>query len=306
MASPHSRLNQRALAALDVALRVPCIFIIDAALSSSEAGAGGPGGSGGLGDHGSPGPGWAGAAGRLSVRAAGVAVAAVVLLLSQKALLRFYSLFLAVVLAFASVLINYYAASHSDFAGAVRDPALSDPGSPRSSASAWLALAAVQLFFAVGFVALLRVRLLLAAVVVLTVEIPLWSMALRFPIDVRQIVAVGSGLALALTTVFCLATRLRWFYYSCRYVFLLVRHMYRIYGLQLLLEDTWKRIRFPDVLRVFWLSRLTAQALLLLYVLRAVRRDHPDHLEENPPRSSAEGGDGSETCGGMKVCGSYC
>lgn len=291
MAAPLSRLNPRALAALDVALRVPCIFIIDAVLNSSDP-APGPGSS--------PGSGWAGAAGRLSVRAGGVLVSSVVLLLSQKALLRFYSLFLAVILAFASVLINYYAVSHPDLRSGVQDSVVAhhdlrggvspsdirgaQADSSASGVSVWLALAAVQLCLGVGFIVLLKVRPLLAAVVVVDVLMPLWAMVLQLPLDLRQLIAVVSGLALALTTLFCLAARLCWFYYSCRYVFLLVRHMYRIYGLQLLLEDTWKRIRFPDVLRVFWLSRITAQALLLLYVLRAVHHETPENLE-NPDLS---------------------
>ncbi|XP_020776362.2 E3 ubiquitin-protein ligase RNF139 [Boleophthalmus pectinirostris] len=257
MASPQSRLNQRALAALDVALRVPCIFIIDAILNS----------------YSEPGAGWAGTAGRLSVRAVGVLVSLVILLLSQKALFRFYSLFLGVLLAFASVLVNYYAASHSDFHGVLHSSASALRLLPRAGAAVWLALAAVQLAFGIGFICLLRVHSLLAALIVLDVVMPLWALMLELPVDVRQLVAVFSGLALALTTLFCLAVRLRWFYYSCRYVYLLVRHMYRIYGLQLLLEDTWKRIRFPDVLRVFWLTRVTAQALLLIYVIRAVSRE---------------------------------
>lgn len=291
MAAPLSRLNPRALAALDVALRVPCIFIIDAVLNSSDPGPG-PGSG--------PGSGWAGAAGRLSVRAGGVLVSSVVLLLSQKALLRFYSLFLAVILAFASVLINYYAVSHPDLRGGVQDSVAAHhdlaggiqdsvpPSDPSASGvSVWLALAAVQLCLGVGFIALLKVRPLLAGLVVVDVLVPLWTVVLQLPLDVRQLIAVVSGLALALTTLFCLAARLCWFYYSCRYVFLLVRHMYRIYGLQLLLEDTWKRIRFPDVLRVFWLSRITAQALLLLYVLRAVQHQHPDSPDsiDNPELS---------------------
>uniref|UniRef100_A0A3B4BKV4 E3 ubiquitin-protein ligase RNF139 n=1 Tax=Periophthalmus magnuspinnatus TaxID=409849 RepID=A0A3B4BKV4_9GOBI len=236
MASPQTRLNQRALTALDVALRVPCIFIIDAILNSySEI---------------------------------GVLVSLVVLLLSQKALFRFYSLFLGILLAFTSVLVNYYAASHSDFHGALHSSASALWLLPRAGTAVWLALAAVQLAFGIGFIYLLRVHSLLAALVVLDVVMPLWALMLELPVDVRQLVAVFSGLALALTTLFCLAVRLRWFYYSCRYVYLLVRHMYRIYGLQLLLEDTWKRIRFPDILRVFWLTRVTAQALLLVYMIR--------------------------------------
>jgi E3 ubiquitin-protein ligase RNF139 len=107
--------------------------------------------------------------------------------------------------------------------------------------------------------------------------IPLWGLIIELPVDVRQLVAVASGLALALNTAVCLALKLKWFYYSCRYVYLLVRHMYRIYGLQLLVEDTWKRIRFPDVLRVFWLTRMTVQAIILVYVVKVVRHESGDH-----------------------------
>lgn len=261
MASTQTRINQRALAVLDVALRVPCIFIIDAIFNSYTE----------------PGSGWAGAAAKLSVRVVGVLVSTVVLLLSQKALFRFYSLFLGVLLAAASVLVNYYAASQCDFNDTYHKTSLTFRLLPKSGSSTlWLALVAVQLSFGIGYIFLLNVHSLLATVVMLDVLMPLSGMMLELPVDVRQLIAVFSGLALAFTTLFCLSMRLRWFYYSCRYVYLLVRHMYRIYGLQLLLEETWKRIRFPDVLRVFWLTRVTAQALILVYVLTAVRKDAAD------------------------------
>lgn len=213
-------------------------------------------------------------------------VSTVVLLLSQKALFKFYTLFLAVMLAAAAILFNYYATSHPDFYGAYHKAALGfrlvsrggagaggSASSSSSSATLWLAMAAVQLSLAVAYVFLLRLRSLCAALVVLDVMLPLWGLMAELPAEARHLLAVLSGLALGLNTAVCLAARLRWFYYSCRYVYLLLRHMYRIYGLQLLLEDTWKRIRFPDVLRVFWLTRVTAQALILLYVVRAVRRE---------------------------------
>lgn len=55
MASTQARIGQQALAVLDVALRVPCIFIIDAIFNSYY----------------DPGPGWAGAMGNVLVRAMG-------------------------------------------------------------------------------------------------------------------------------------------------------------------------------------------------------------------------------------------
>ncbi|XP_042166408.1 E3 ubiquitin-protein ligase RNF139 isoform X2 [Oncorhynchus tshawytscha] len=138
-------------------------------------------------------------------------------------------------------------------------------------------MAVVQLLFGMGYVVLLNLQSVFAALMVLDIMIPLLGLIIELPVDVRQLVAVASGLALALNTAVCLALKLKWFYYSCRYVYLLVRHMYRIYGLQLLVEDTWKRIRFPDVLRVFWLTRMTVQAIILVYVVKVVRHESGDH-----------------------------
>ncbi|XP_075968975.1 E3 ubiquitin-protein ligase RNF139-like [Anarhichas minor] len=260
MASTPVRLGPQALAVLDVVLRVPCIFIIDAIFNSYY----------------DPGLGWTGTMVKVLVRVMGVFVSSLVLLLSQKALFKFYTLFSAVLLGMAAVLINYYATSHIDFYSAYYKAALGFRLLPRNGPTLWLGVAAVQLVFGVGYVFLLDLQSVFAALVVLDIMIPLWGLMIELPADVRQMVAVFSGLALALNTAVCLAARLKWFYYSCRYVYLLVRHMYRIYGLQLLLEDTWKRIRFPDVLRVFWLTRVTAQALILVYVVRAVRRESGD------------------------------
>ncbi|KAF3706972.1 E3 ubiquitin-protein ligase RNF139 [Channa argus] len=260
MASTQARIGQQALAVLDVALRVPCIFIIDAIFNSYFG----------------PGSGWAGAIGKVLVRAMGVLISTAVLLLSQKALFKFYTLFFAVLLGLAAALINYYATSHIDFYSAYYKAVLGFRLLPKNGPTLWLGMAAVQLVFGVGYVFLLNLHSVFAALVVLDIMIPLWALMIELPADIRQVVAVFSGLALALNTAVCLAMRLKWFYYSCRYVYLLVRHMYRIYGLQLLLEDTWKRIRFPDVLRVFWLTRVTAQAMILVYVVRAVRREGGD------------------------------
>lgn len=206
----------------------------------------------------------------------GVLISTVVLLLSQKALFKFYTLFFAVLLGMAVALINYYATSHIDFYSAYYKAALGFRLLPRNGPTLWLGMAAVQLVFGVGYVFLLNLQSVFAALVVLDIMIPLWGLMIELPADVRHLVAVFSGLVLVLNTAVCLAMRIKWFYYSCRYVYLLIRHMYRIYGLQLLLEDTWKRIRFPDVLRVFWLTRVTAQAMILVYVVRAVRRESGD------------------------------
>ncbi|XP_056597652.1 E3 ubiquitin-protein ligase RNF139 isoform X1 [Triplophysa dalaica] len=249
MASAHGRLGQQILAVLDVALRVPSIFIIDAIFNSNS-------------DPGSA-----------LLRALGVLVSAVVLVLSQKSLFRFYSLFSAIMLGAASVLVNYYGTSHADTYGTYHAAALGLGRVPLNGPTLWLGLALLQLLFGLGYVALLNVPPACAALVVLDVTAPLWGLVMDFPADVRRTVAAVSGLLLAAHAAASLLLRLKRFYYSCRYVHLLLRHMYRIYGLQLLLEDTWKRIRFPDILRVFWLTRVMAQAVVLVYVVRAVRSE---------------------------------
>ncbi|XP_021416179.1 E3 ubiquitin-protein ligase RNF139 [Oncorhynchus mykiss] len=261
MASANVRIGQQALTVLDVALRVPCIFIIDAIFNSYY----------------DPGSGWAGTAGKILIRVMGITVSSVVLVLSQKALFKVYTLFFAVLLGVAAVLINYYATSHIDFYSAYYKAALGFRLLPRNGPTLWLGMAVVQLLFGMGYVVLLNLQSVFAALMVLDIMIPLLGLIIELPVDVRQLVAVASGLALALNTAVCLALKLKWFYYSCRYVYLLVRHMYRIYGLQLLVEDTWKRIRFPDVLRVFWLTRMTVQAIILVYVVKVVRHESGDH-----------------------------
>ncbi|XP_016316737.1 E3 ubiquitin-protein ligase RNF139-like [Sinocyclocheilus anshuiensis] len=243
MASAQGRLGQHLQAVLDVVLRVPSIFIIDAIFNS----------------YSDPGTGWTGTAGRALIRALGILVSSVVLVLSQKSLFKFYTLFAAVLLGAASVLINYYGTSHIDFYSTYNRAALG--------------LGLLQLILGLGYVLLLNVPSLCAALLVLDVMLPLWGLMLELPAHVRQALALASGAILATHATVNLLWKLKWFYYSCRYVYLLLRHMYRIYGLQLLLEDTWKRIRFPDILRVFWLTRMTAQAVILVYVVRVVRSE---------------------------------
>lgn len=217
---------------------------------------------------------------------AGVFIAGVVLLLSQKALFKFYTFFFAALLGMAVVLFNYYATSHTDIYSYYYKAAVGFQLLPKNGSTLWMGMAAVQLSFGLGYIFLLNLQSIFAAVVVLDIMIPLWTLMIELPVDVRQLVATFSGLVLIINTAVCLSMKLKCFYYSCRYVYLLVRHMYRIYGLQLLLEDTWKRIRFPDVLRVFWLSRITAQGLILLYVVQVARRESTKTTEGTVEGSS--------------------
>ncbi|XP_052439360.1 E3 ubiquitin-protein ligase RNF139-like [Carassius gibelio] len=239
MASAHGRLGQHLQAVLDVVLRVPSIFIIDAIFSSNS----------------DLGTGWTGATGRALIRALGILVCTVVLVLSQESLFKFYTLFAGVLLGVVSVLINYYSTSHIDLYSTYNRAALG--------------LGLLQLMLGLGYVSLLNVPSLCAALLVLDIMLPLWGLMLELSADERQVLALVSGAILAMHVTVNLLLKLKWFCFSCRYVYLLLRHMYRIFGLQLLLEDTWKRIRFPDILRVFWLTRITAQAVILVCVVRS-------------------------------------
>lgn len=184
-----------------------------------------------------------------------MAACSVVLVLSQKSLFKFYSLLVGMLLGSTAALLNYYATSHADTLTSGRQ-------------ALWLAVAALQLLLTSGYVMLLGVKSPYSTLMMLDVLVPVSGLFMELPADVRRTMAVVSGSVLGLNTAVLLLVRLRRLYYSCRYVYLLVRHMYRIYGIQLLLEDTWKRIRVPDVLRVFWLTRVAAQAVVLIYAVR--------------------------------------
>lgn len=255
---PPLRLGPRLRAGVEVALRVPSLFFIDAIFNSSPVF---PGDS--L---------WAGLLGGL-LRLLGVIVSSVVLVLSQRALFKFYMISSAFLLAATSVLVNYYAFLHIDFHSAYYTAAFGVPLLPHKGPSLWMALSVLQLAFGIGYVALLNIQSIYCQFIILDLLIPIVSLIIELPFHTRQFLVLASGIILTLFTLFILVSKMKRFYYSARYVYLLIRHMYRIYGLQLLMEDTWKRIRFPAVLRVFWLTRLTAQAVVLTYVVKTAETD---------------------------------
>ncbi|XP_008057505.1 E3 ubiquitin-protein ligase RNF139, partial [Carlito syrichta] len=198
----------------------------------------------------------------------GIFVSSVVLILSQRSLFKFYMYSSAFLLAATSVLVNYYASLHIDFYGAYNASAFGIELLPRKGPSLWMALIALQLTFGIGYITLLQLQSVYSQLIILDLLVPAIGLITELPLHVRETLVFTSSLVLTLNTVLVLAVKLKWFYYSTLYVYLLVRHMYRIYGLQLLMEDTWKRVRFPDILRVFWLTRVTAQAAVLVYILR--------------------------------------
>uniref|UniRef100_A0A8C5KGY7 E3 ubiquitin-protein ligase RNF139 n=1 Tax=Jaculus jaculus TaxID=51337 RepID=A0A8C5KGY7_JACJA len=244
--------RQQVWAALEVALRVPCLYIIDAIFNSYY----------------DPSQSRFCIVLQIFLRLLGIFVSSVVLILSQRSLFKFYMYSSAFLLAATSVLVNYYASLHIDFYGAYNTSAFGIELLPRKGPSLWMALIVLQLTFGIGYVTLLQIHSIYSQLIILNLLVPVIGLISELPLHIRETLVFISSLVLILNTVLVLAVKLKWFYYSTRYVYLLVRHMYRIYGLQLLMEDTWKRIRFPDILRVFWLTRITAQATVLMYILR--------------------------------------
>ncbi|KAM3928732.1 E3 ubiquitin-protein ligase RNF139 isoform 1-T1 [Leptodactylus fuscus] len=247
MAAPQLLVvGQRVRAVLDVALRVPPVFIIDAILNSSHDAS----------------------AGYVSIlvqgilRLLGVLASAVVLVLSRRALFKFYTISMALVIAVTSVLINYYTTLHITLKSPYRLAELSFSGS-----SLW-PLIVLQLVFGIGFLTLLEINSRYSHLILVNMLVPTVGSIVELPYEVQETLVIISGLVLAIYTAVCLSLRFKWFYYSTKYTFLLLKHMYQVYGLQVMVEDAWKKIHFPDVLRVFWLTRLATQAVFLVYMVR--------------------------------------
>ncbi|XP_026534907.1 E3 ubiquitin-protein ligase RNF139 [Notechis scutatus] len=255
---PPELLGPRLRVAAEVMLRVPTLFLIDTILNSPPVF---PWDS--L---------WAAFLGGL-LRMLGILVSSVVLILSQRSLFKFYMISCAFLLAATSVLVNYYAFLHINFHSAYYTTPFGVQLLPHKGPSLWMALSVLQLAFGIGYVALLNIDSIYSQLIILDLLLPIVGLIFDLPLHFRQILVLASGSILTLHSLVILFTKMKWVYYSARYVYLLIRHMYRIYGLQLLLEDTWKRIRFPDVLRIFWLSRLAIQAAVLLYVIKATETD---------------------------------
>ncbi|XP_078072215.1 E3 ubiquitin-protein ligase RNF139 [Mustelus asterias] len=241
---------------MDVALRVPCIFFIDGIWQSYISIESVPA-----------------VACQILNRLLGLLLSCVILVLSQRALFRLYVFGCVVLLAATSVHVNYYITLHIDFHNANYSPLFGMQLLARNGPTLWLALTAVQLTIGIGYATLLSIPSVFSALTMVNFLLPIVGLALEFPEDIQDPLVAFSGMYITAQTVFYVILNLKWFYYAIRYVYLLARHMYRIYGLQVIVEDTWKRIRFPDVLRVFWLTRLMAQAIILVYVVKATQGD---------------------------------
>lgn len=252
-------LGDRIRAVLDVALRVPCIFIIDAIFNSYR----------------DPSAGRLDIAAQILLRLLAVLLSSVVLVLSQQALFKFYTISLAFLLAATSVSVNYYTTLHLNIYHAYYKEAFGLDVDLSNGPSVWMALAILQLFFGIGYVTLLQLQSNYSHLIILNLLLPVTGLIFGLAPHLQQILVLISALVLTLQTAMCLVLKMKKFYYSTRYIYLLIKHMYRVYGLQLLIEDTWKRIRLPDVLRVFWLTRLAAQAVMLVYMLKIAENSTP-------------------------------
>ncbi|XP_063777387.1 E3 ubiquitin-protein ligase RNF139 isoform X2 [Pseudophryne corroboree] len=170
---------------------------------------------------------------------------------------------MALIIAATSVLMNYYTTLHMS-AGSAHKLGLLPSGGP----SLWMPLVALQLTFSIGFMTLFEIQSVYSQLIILDLLVPAVGFVIEVPIQVQETLVFISGLVLLIYTTVCLYIRCKWFYYSTKYTFLLLKHMYQVYGLQVMVEDVWKKVHFPDVLRVFWLTRLATQAVFLVYMVR--------------------------------------
>ncbi|XP_072266760.1 E3 ubiquitin-protein ligase RNF139 [Pyxicephalus adspersus] len=229
-------------AVLDVALRVPPVFIIDVILNlPHDAFAG-----------------YLALLWQLFLSLLGILASTIVLVLSRRALFEFYTIAAALMTAATSVLVNYYTILHINSKSAYELEFL-----PTSGPVLWMSLICLQLILGIGFVTLLKAQSTYSQLIIVDLLIPTVGCVLELPADVQETLVIISGLVLAVYTTVCLLLRFRWFYYSTKYTVLLLKHMYQVYGIQVMIEDAWKKIHFPDVLRMFWLTRLATQAFIV-------------------------------------------
>ncbi|XP_069813222.1 E3 ubiquitin-protein ligase RNF139 isoform X2 [Dendropsophus ebraccatus] len=171
---------------------------------------------------------------------------------------------MALVIAATSVLINYYTTLHIDLVSPYRLAELPSSG----GYFIWMSLIVLQLIFGIGYITLLEDHSAYSQFIIVNMLVPGVGRIVEIPGPAQELTVLTSALVLAIYTTVCLALRFKWFYYSTKYTFLLLKHMYQVYGLQVMLEDAWKKVHFPDVLRVFWLTRLATQAVFLVYMVR--------------------------------------
>ncbi|KAM4029595.1 E3 ubiquitin-protein ligase RNF139 [Anomaloglossus baeobatrachus] len=246
MAAPQLLVvGQRVRAVLDVALRVPPVFIIDAILNCSY----------------DTSAGFVFFLVQVLLRLLGILASAVVLVLSRRALFKFYTISIALLFAATSVLINYYATMNFNSPYGLVDFV-------SSGSSLWMPLIGSQLIFGIGFINLLEIQCTCSHLIIVNMLVPAIGSIIELPSETQEGLVILSGLVLTIYTTVCLSLRFKWFYYSTKYTFLLLKHMYQVYGLQVMLEDAWKKIHFPDVMRVFWLTRLATRAVFMVYMLR--------------------------------------
>uniref|UniRef100_UPI00358FE79F E3 ubiquitin-protein ligase RNF139 isoform X1 n=2 Tax=Myxine glutinosa TaxID=7769 RepID=UPI00358FE79F len=236
-------------AVLDVSLRVPSVYAVDLLLNA-------PGEN------------------STCTRLLGVLLALCILVLSRPMLFRLYAFIAAGLFCVLSAAFHHY----GSFLFSVPFPITAEtpwqkPATAElrrlchSCASFVLASSALQLCLSIAFCSVLRLRGRFVLVLLPACILSPAGLVLGLSSEVQSRLALVSSLPAPCILLYRLLDNVRWFEYTAKYTFLVLRHMYQQYGLQVLVEDTWKRIHVPDILRVFWLTRFATQAVLLLYVV---------------------------------------
>uniref|UniRef100_H3BYX5 E3 ubiquitin-protein ligase RNF139 n=1 Tax=Tetraodon nigroviridis TaxID=99883 RepID=H3BYX5_TETNG len=263
MANTQARIGHQALAALDVALRVPCIFIIDAIFNSYyDAGFG-----------------WAGAIGKLLIRITGVFISIVVLLLSQRALFKFYALFFAVLLGVTAVLFNYYSTSHTDIYSFYYKAASGFQLLPKNGPTLWMGMAFVQLIFILGYVKLWCIAIIESVQFILNLLISTNNNLQCFAPHVTSSLLFCSGVVTTSAALYRVGEVIT---PSCSFwpthqVHLLVYTLFFFgHGCQLLRD--LKVCRYPTVIRFFFRARVPSGSGLRFVVLQAMHQTPLGHM----------------------------
>uniref|UniRef100_H3CH69 E3 ubiquitin-protein ligase RNF139 n=1 Tax=Tetraodon nigroviridis TaxID=99883 RepID=H3CH69_TETNG len=248
MANTQARIGHQALAALDVALRVPCIFIIDAIFNSYyDAGFG-----------------WAGAIGKLLIRITGVFISIVVLLLSQRALFKFYALFFAVLLGVTAVLFNYYSTSHTDIYSFYYKAASGFQLLPKNGPTLWMGMAFVQLIFILGYVKLWCIATMVLFLLSL-VDLPFFGFFFSLTWLNKKTKTIIESVQFILNLLISTNNNLQCF---APHVTSSVRIIQSVLGLNNMPPQVWKVLRFEGGVKVQQFDLVSSVVPIFVYFLR--------------------------------------
>ncbi|XP_002742350.1 E3 ubiquitin-protein ligase RNF139-like [Saccoglossus kowalevskii] len=263
----QSYIKLKVLAILDVVLRVPSVFMVDALLNYQIP----------LPWHTRP-------VLAVILSIIGLVLASVAFFLSIRVLLKFYGAVIAISILGTSSWWNQV------FIGQFNE-AIEESQSVRDfiESSDFQMYLFVQLAYATVFTVTIRTQhFLITEVMVFTAFLFPMIVRLNLPLDLEetntsqyavytfsQYFAVAAPMLALVATV---AMKISWIYYTTKYSLMLVKHIIRNYGLQIFLEDQWQRLHVPTVLRVFWLSRFALQCVFLTIMVMSQEEDKFDLL----------------------------